>query len=483
VALSTFALLLFTTATPMYAGAPASDIHLFDVKNYGAVGDGATNDRAAIQSAIDAAEVDGGTVYFPAGVYYLDGDGSELLLIEKQIRLLGDGYRSILAVAGTVPNTTDVIRINPTDFAYLYGINGITITAAKFTDPLNPPARHAINIDIQEGNEVYYFAKFNMENCFIGIFGDYSIKLTNPYNIDGFFTSVFQNNVINGGMDLDRAGDTLNIIGNQITGPRTGVKLSMVPGASHVTISHNNITSHGGAIHLTSGSQVKILYNQIEQIWSYTGTEDAMISINGSQITEIIGNNMNGFGSINKPGTVKVANNIRVHGANKTRIHSNYLSAGTGANIVLDPEARNTEIGSSNIFFSTAGAFVTPTTGVVNDGVGTMGVEKAAALQNGWQNYGLDFQEASFIKGDDRIVHLSGLIADGTTTLGTLLFTLPESYRPQKKQKFVVSSSGGLIAGDIEVHPNGDVILAYGSSVYLSLSGISFSAEDVTPVP
>jgi len=44
----------------------------FNVKAYGAVGDGSTNDTAAIQAAVDAAEVAGGIVYFPPAEYKLD---------------------------------------------------------------------------------------------------------------------------------------------------------------------------------------------------------------------------------------------------------------------------------------------------------------------------------------------------------------------------------------------------------------------------
>lgn len=51
----------------------SGSIQVYNVKNapFNATGDGSTDDRAAIQKAIDSASVSGGTVYFPKGTYKL----------------------------------------------------------------------------------------------------------------------------------------------------------------------------------------------------------------------------------------------------------------------------------------------------------------------------------------------------------------------------------------------------------------------------
>jgi len=64
-----------------------------NVRDYGAVGDGQTDDRAAIQAAIDvAAENGGGTVQFPAGTYLVE----EIVVLKSNITLLLDQNATIL---------------------------------------------------------------------------------------------------------------------------------------------------------------------------------------------------------------------------------------------------------------------------------------------------------------------------------------------------------------------------------------------------
>jgi polygalacturonase len=66
---------------------PPGDLPYYDVNVFGATGDGVTNDRAAIQRAIDSCAVRGGTVLFPPG-RYLTGS----LLLRSHVDLhLGAG--------------------------------------------------------------------------------------------------------------------------------------------------------------------------------------------------------------------------------------------------------------------------------------------------------------------------------------------------------------------------------------------------------
>ena len=67
---------------------------LVNVKTYGAVGDGTTDDRAAIQSAINSAK----TVFFPAGSYRV---GAALTVWESNSALIGHESLPTIKVVGT----------------------------------------------------------------------------------------------------------------------------------------------------------------------------------------------------------------------------------------------------------------------------------------------------------------------------------------------------------------------------------------------
>jgi len=76
-----------------YIGNNLTTSIIINVKNYGTVGNGANDDTAAIQSAINFVESrGGGTLYFPKGSYLI----KSLLYLATNVRLLGDIGAEIL---------------------------------------------------------------------------------------------------------------------------------------------------------------------------------------------------------------------------------------------------------------------------------------------------------------------------------------------------------------------------------------------------
>ena len=61
------------------------------VKDFGAVGDGVTDDTAAINSAIEAQQTNGGAVYVPAGTYKI----ASTITLRRNVPFIGDGSTSV----------------------------------------------------------------------------------------------------------------------------------------------------------------------------------------------------------------------------------------------------------------------------------------------------------------------------------------------------------------------------------------------------
>jgi hypothetical protein len=117
--------LLGATAALASASAPASVLEV-SVRDHGARGDGRTDDRAAIQRAIDAARAaGGGTVRFPEGVYLVTAPEKRpwkpQVTLGDGLTLRGEGMdRSILKVADD-QGAYDVLLAG-------VGVRGLTLT-------------------------------------------------------------------------------------------------------------------------------------------------------------------------------------------------------------------------------------------------------------------------------------------------------------------------------------------------------------------
>lgn len=71
-----------------FNGGGGSSVYPYNVKSYGAVGDGTTDDTTSIQNALAAIPSGGGVLYFPAGIYKYTGS---TLTFTKPVTVLGDG--------------------------------------------------------------------------------------------------------------------------------------------------------------------------------------------------------------------------------------------------------------------------------------------------------------------------------------------------------------------------------------------------------
>lgn len=136
----------------------------FNVKDYGAVGDGVTDDTAAIQAAIDAAQdaLTPGTVFFPAG----PGAGGYLvtatLNVSAPVRLLGSGW---VQLAGS--------RIVMTANAPLFNVTAAaTFDCLVMLGVLNPA------FTLQDGILITSTNSVTIERCsFSGFYN--SIRISN----------------------------------------------------------------------------------------------------------------------------------------------------------------------------------------------------------------------------------------------------------------------------------------------------------------
>ncbi len=105
----------------------------FNVRDFGAVGDGHTSDTAAIQAAIDAAaKAGGGDVYIPAGTWTLTPGGKPAdgaLMLKSNVFIKGEGMgTTVLKLAdGTDQAVTGIIRSASGEATHDFGVSNLSL--------------------------------------------------------------------------------------------------------------------------------------------------------------------------------------------------------------------------------------------------------------------------------------------------------------------------------------------------------------------
>lgn len=178
-----------------------------NVRDYGAVGDGITDDYPAIQSAIDALDTRGGIVLFPSGTYNIssrlivgDGNGSTINSTKNGVKLRGQGagfavYGSMVPtiLKYTGPKTSSVLmeikgKISDLEISGMFfdcngdigGISGTSFSGGNFKNlKIVNPASHTSAIHIMGGGSpTGNYNTFNIfENISIALLSSNSVGI------------------------------------------------------------------------------------------------------------------------------------------------------------------------------------------------------------------------------------------------------------------------------------------------------------------
>ena len=117
------------------------------VKDFGATGNGTTDDTTAIQACIDSFTAGGGVVWFPDGIYKVT---TTLTIAEDAVVIRGEGVR--VSIISFQPTTSSVVCLNFTKggadpaITTMCGIKDISISSTGNTQD----GKVALNLEVQE---------------------------------------------------------------------------------------------------------------------------------------------------------------------------------------------------------------------------------------------------------------------------------------------------------------------------------------------
>lgn len=436
------------------------------VKDFGAVGDGVTDDTAAIQTALDSALTSKKTVFLPAGTYCVkeSSSGSGYALLNKGVAMVGEGtFYSKIQALSSMQAGTDFIRVTPNNGAYIDFLN-----FSRFSiEPTNASVkygRHCIFMDFPTETNCSFFY---MSDMYLFSGNDVTFKISNNTAVN--FQGVPANSVIERcafweGTELFGVGDSISIRNNVFrssNSSRTGIKVAQTTAsgtASMCVVRENNFDCMGGAFIVTSGRNTKFINNNVELSAGSGTVNGTVIDIDGSggliPFAEVSSNHIGIFG------TATATSAIRLGGSLGCNINNNTILSGiTVTQAILITAAA----GAANVGFNEISPQFTNAYSVAANSVS--GVNFTLPLINGFTNT-FGYAALSYMRYANGIVTLDGVINAPATPNGITIAVLPYGFYPSNILRSVVSTVvGGLQdTGVVEIGSTGNLIF-YGDNV------------------
>lgn len=447
-----------------FTGATARTQHdknadFISVKDFGAKGDGVTDDKAAIQAALDAALTANKTLFIPSGNYLISGQ-----LINKGVSMLGEGrlYSQFL-LATSFPAATAILLIQPNNGAYIDFLE-----LGQFSiQPTNGGTKYGGTAILMNFQQATNLSKLHMHDLYLLPGNDYSFQVNNNMTIN--FQGVPANSTIERcyfaeGTKLIGIGDS-NMIHENIFrasgGNRCAVHLYMSDTSgvtSHTVIRENNIDCPGGALYAVKGRSIKFIYNNVELSAGPGTANGAIVDIDGSSGSipwaEVSSNHIGIFG------TATATSAVRINGSVGCTVDKNTILSGlvVASGILITASAGDTDIGFNEIQSN----YTTP---INNSGLRTMGVPLAVPPIGVFSNTGGGYQTLTAMKSRNGLVTIAGVITAASNPNGLTIGTLPLGYRPSTLQRFGIScvTGGNITIQVIEIATDGSIVY-YGAT-------------------
>ena len=286
-------------ATP---GPAAAVGPVFNVSDYGATGDGVTDDTAAIQATITACgAAGGGTVYVPAGVYLIS---STLTISADNVQMVGASWGAQLMAAAAFAANTPMLYVTAPATGFRYGIkvadlrlfgnsvaslNGIRLdsTYHALLDHLRMEYVLGTAFDLN-GSSSYFGAYTNIVNCEVSNGGAGTGMLTTNHEFITVQGGLFAWYNSAGGIAINTRSTSTRILGVTFDQCDTAVQVFFCQATQVCDCQFDRGTTH---FILLEGSAQGVVTGNSFHTFVGTGAKNIIDVNNSANATNIVANN------------------------------------------------------------------------------------------------------------------------------------------------------------------------------------------------